>query len=102
MNEQKELLKRIVKKIRELRERYEKLEGTLIKKDEEIKCLQQRITELENTQQEKTKNQYKLNKTLDNGKKLSDKNSDIQNLVRDIDQCLQLLDNRNQYKDKLH
>ena len=102
MDEQKELLKRIVKKIRELRERYEKLESSLITKDEEIKRLQQRITELENTQQEKTKNQYKLNNTLGNGKKLSDKNSDIQNLVRDIDQCLQLLDNRNQYKNKLH
>lgn len=100
MDEQKTLLKRIVKKIRELKERYEKLESSLIIKEKEITRLQERITELE--KQENNKYRYKLNKTLDKGKYQSEKDSDIKNLVRDIDQCLQLLDNRNQYKDKLH
>ncbi len=100
MDEQKALLKRIVSKIKGLKERYEEQKEALRSSEEENIRLKARIRQLENKLI--TKNRYTsiCNETPGSDKNLSSqKREDIKKLVREIDHCLILLEAKHYNKE---
>lgn len=100
MDEQKALLKRIVSKIKALKERYEEQRKTLEEKEKEIIRLEARVRHLENDIKTKNNDKSILEKSPGSGKNLStQEREDIKKLVREIDHCLILLEDKQHNKD---
>ncbi len=97
MDEQKALLKRIVSKIRVLTERFKEQEKALEVEKNEVNRLKLRIRQLEEENKYKNTDKSILNKPLGSGKSLSSqKRADIEKMVREIDHCLTLLEDKKQ------
>lgn len=95
MDEQKVLLKRIVSKIRVLTERFKEQERDLEEKKNEVNRLKLKIRQLEKENRYNNTDKSILNKPLGSGKDLSSqKREDIEKLVREIDHCLKLLEDK--------
>ncbi|MCK9168065.1 MAG: hypothetical protein EOL88_04375 [Bacteroidia bacterium] len=96
MDEQKALLKRIVSKIRVLRERHEEQTAALEVYQLKIIRMELRIKELESELEKVTTNKSIYYKTPGSGKSLPEnKKAGIEKLVREIDHCLNLLNDNN-------
>jgi chromosome segregation ATPase len=94
MDEQKALLKRIVGKIKALKERYEEQAATIRTQEKAIQELKARIRQLENELKTKNNDKSIYSQSPGIGKNLSTpQREDIEKLVREIDHCLKLLGN---------